>query len=398
MSRKRKIGFVIPWYGEDIVGGAEAQCRRLAEELVKTGLEVEVLTTCARDLLSGWSKNHYREDVYEVSGVTVRRFRLRPADLTSFRIINDRLLAGLPISPEEEQCFIMESVNSDRLYDFIEKNRADYYYVFTPYLFGTTYWGSQCCAGEGFLIPCLHDEAYAGLQIFRSLFKRFKGILFYSRPEMTLARRLYQLDAAHLTLIGGGVDTDIRGNGAIFRQQHSLSAPFILYVGRRDETKNLPLLVRYFCSYKERNRSNLKLVLAGDGPVEIPAGFETQIKDLGFLSEQAKHDAYAAATLVCQPSAKESFSIVIMEAWLQETPVLVHADCPVTVYHCLRSNGGLYFRDYGEFEGCLSYLLGNPEVRRKMGWLGKRYVERNCRWERVVAQFVEAVLGPTEAG
>ena len=58
MSRKRKIGFVIPWYGEDIVGGAEAQCRRLAEELVKTGLEVEVLTTCARDLLSGWNKNH----------------------------------------------------------------------------------------------------------------------------------------------------------------------------------------------------------------------------------------------------------------------------------------------------------------------------------------------------
>ena len=398
MSRKRKIGFVIPWYGEDIVGGAEAQCRRLAEELVKTGLEVEVLTTCARDLLSGWSKNHYREDVYKVGGVTVRRFRLRSADLTSFRIINDRLLAGLPISPEEEQCFITESVNSDRLYDFIEKNRVDYYYVFTPYLFGTTYWGSQCCAGEGFLIPCLHDEAYAGLQIFRSLFKRFKGILFYSQPEMTLARRLYQLDAAHLTLIGGGVDMDIRGNGAIFREQHDLSAPFILYVGRRDETKNLPLLVRYFCFYKERNRSNVKLVLAGDGPVEIPAGFETQIFDLGFLSEQAKHDAYAAATLVCQPSARESFSIVIMEAWLQETPVLVHADCPVTVYHCLRSNGGLYFRDYGEFEGCLSYLLGNPEVRGKMGWLGRRYVERNCRLERGVARFVEAVLGPAEAG
>jgi glycosyltransferase involved in cell wall biosynthesis len=215
---------------------------------------------------------------------------------------------------------------------------------------------------------------------------------------MALARRLYQLNATRLTLIGGGVDTEVRGNGATFREQHSLSAPFILYVGRRDETKNLPLLVRYFCTYKERDRSNLKLVLAGDGPVEIPVGFETELLDLGFLSEQAKHDAYAAATLVCQPSVKESFSIVIMEAWLQETPVLVHADCPVMVYHCLRSNGGLYFRDYREFEGCLSYLLGNPEMRRKMGQLGRRYVERNCRWERVVDRFVEAVLGPTEAG
>jgi len=398
MIRRRKIGFVVPWYGEDIVGGAEAQCRWLAEELVKAESEVEVLTTCARDLLSGWSRNHYREGVYKVGGVTVRRFRLRPADLTSFRIINDRLLAGLSISPEEEQCFITESVNSDQLYDFIEKNRANYHYVFTPYLFGTTYWGSQRCAGEGFLIPCLHDEAYADLQIFRLLFKRFKGILFYSRPEMALAQRLYQLDPAHLRLIGGGVDTDLRGNGAVFRERHSLSTPFILYVGRRDETKNLPLLIRYFCTYKERNGSDLKLVLVGDGPVETPAGFENEILDLGFLSEQVKHDACAAATLVCQPSVKESFSIVIMEAWLQETPVLVHADCPVTVHHCLRSNGGLYFRDYWEFEGCLSYLLDNPEVRRKMGRLGRRYVERNCRWERVVDRLVEAVLGPTEAG
>jgi alcohol dehydrogenase (cytochrome c) len=36
-----------------------------------------------------------------------------------------------------------------------------------------------------------------------------------------------------------------------------------------------------------------------------------------------KYDAYAGANLLCQPSLHESFSIVLMEAWLAETPVLV---------------------------------------------------------------------------
>ena len=45
----QKIGFVIPWYGENIPGGAEMELREVATHLQKAGMEVEILTTCVKD-------------------------------------------------------------------------------------------------------------------------------------------------------------------------------------------------------------------------------------------------------------------------------------------------------------------------------------------------------------
>ena len=70
-----------------------------------------------------------------------------------------------------------------------------------------------------------------------------------------------------------------------------------------------------------------------------------------------KQMAYAAADIFCMPSVLESYSLVVMEAWLQGTPALVHADCAVTVDHCQRANAGLWFRSYREFDACLERLL-----------------------------------------
>ena len=55
-----KFAFVIPWYGVNIPGGAEAEARRTAEHLHRAGVPVEVLTTCVRDFRADWSVNHHR--------------------------------------------------------------------------------------------------------------------------------------------------------------------------------------------------------------------------------------------------------------------------------------------------------------------------------------------------
>ena len=44
-SRPLRVGFVVPRYGDDIVGGAETLVRGLAEHLAAAGSTVEVLTT-----------------------------------------------------------------------------------------------------------------------------------------------------------------------------------------------------------------------------------------------------------------------------------------------------------------------------------------------------------------
>ncbi|MHB1416347.1 MAG: glycosyltransferase family 4 protein [Chloroflexota bacterium] len=392
------IAFVVPWYGEEVVGGAETLVRQLAENLhARRGLAVEVLTTCAKDGAGGWSADFHKEGISADRGVTVRRFKLDRRPKTRFDDVNSRLMRGIGVTPEEEALFLREIVNSSRLYDFIERNKDNHVFVFAPYPFGTTYWGAQVAPDRSFLIPCLHDEGYAHMTVMREMFQTFQKLLFLSLPEMALARRLYGLPEERLFLLGAGVDVEARGDADRFRERFGVGGPFVLYVGRRSEGKNTPLLIDYFCRFKERTSSprlrDLKLVLAGSGPMDIPTEHRADVVDLGFLSEEEKQDAYAAALVTCQPSAKESFSLVIMESWVQGTPVLVHADCEVTREHCLKSNGGLFFANYGEFAGCLEYFDANPARRRKMGRLGGEYVRANSSWERITERFVGAIVG-----
>jgi glycosyltransferase involved in cell wall biosynthesis len=127
----------------------------------------------------------------------------------------------------------------------------------------------------------------------------------------------------------------------------------------------------------------------GEGGEPIPP--HQDIIQLGFQQEQAKLDAYAAATVLCQPSFNESFSIVIMESWLAHVPVLVHGSCDVTRHHVCKSRGGLYFSTYDDFMGAVDWFLANPDLRGRMGQNGWRYVTSNYNWDAVVRRF-EAAL------
>lgn len=386
-----KIAFVIPWYGEDISGGAESECRRTAENLHKRGYDVEVLTTCVKEFESDWSANYYNEGNYRINGVTVRRFRVRPRDAELFHSINYKLLNHLSISQQEEEHFVKESVNSDNLYRYIGQHIEDRIFIFIPYLYGTTYWGSRICPERSYVIPCLHDEPYAHLGIYKRMFREVKGVIFHSLPEQELAQRLCHLDEGSSLLVGEGVDTEVRGDAEAFRRKYGIKEDFVLYAGRKGKSKNTPLLIEYIREYQARRVSDLKLVLIGSGFAQIPYPAKETIIDLGFVPRRDMFDAMTAATLVCQPSLNESFSLAIMESWVCGTAVLVHADCAVTTYHCRRSNGGLYFRDYAEFEECLDLLLSNPGLRRKMAALGGEYVRSNYNWDLVVERFVRAI-------
>ena len=102
---------------------------------------------------------------------------------------------------------------------------------------------------------------------------------------------------------------------------------------------------------------------------------------------QDKYDAYAAATVLCQPSFNESFSLVIMESWLAGRPVMVADQCEVTKNFCKESNGGLWFKDYFEFEGALNYILSNPSIADSMGSNGRNFVKENFSWDAIIDKY-----------
>jgi glycosyltransferase involved in cell wall biosynthesis len=170
----------------------------------------------------------------------------------------------------------------------------------------------------------------------------------------------------------------------------------LLYVGRREPDKNTPQLIDYFIRYKTRHPGDLRLTFVGAGD-PLP-----RRNDLIETEPDWSSDAmYRDADVFCHPSINESFSIVLMQAWLAELPAIVHGDCAVTREHCERSNGGLWFRSYVEFEELLDRLLASPALRSQLGRNGRAYVEREYSWDAVLRRFdsaMEQILGPVAAG
>ena len=383
-----KIAFICPWYGKDIAGGAEAECRRTVENLHQRGVAVEVWTTCLRDFEGDWSLNHYRVGDYQVEGVPVKRFAVSRRNGELFGRLNQQIMNGEPVTREEENLFFEQMINSPGLYQHIQRHGSEALLVFIPYLFSTTYFGARIHPDRSFIIPCLHDEGYSRLSLLQECYHRVRGLVFHTRAEMELGIDRFRLRADQCHLFGEGIDTDITPEPERFRLKYALKDPYVLYAGRRDAGKNTPLLMNYFALFKKRFPSPLRLVLIGNIPVRIPLERREDILDFGFVPRQDKIDAYGGAALFCQPSVMESFSIVIMEAWLCGTPVLVNARCPVTVEHCLQSQGGLFFEDYLEFEGCLQALLEQPDLSRNLAENGRRYVLDHFHWDRVCEKFI----------
>lgn len=383
-----KIAFVTPWFGPSIPGGMESTTRRTAAQLQAAGYEVEILTTCIRDFFSDWGKNYHPEGVTTELGVTVRRFRVSGRDRLAFQQLNIRLMNRQAISPHEEAIFAAEMFDCPQLYSYIKEHCDEYFFFFIPYLFATTIFGATICPERSIIIPCLHDEGYAYLDIFRQIIPKPRAMVLHVNAELELVEEIYGPSSSQIReVIGLGVDSDFVADGTRFRNKYELDEPFVLAVGRREAGKNTPLLLAYWRRYIKENGTNAKLVLVGPGEIVLHEELSGHVVDLGFIPLQDKYDAYAAADLLCQPSVRESFSLVIMEAWLTETPVLVNGRCDVTVEHCRRSNGGLYFTNYDEFAAAVDFLLVDDKIVRKLGQNGRQYVLANYEWSIIVDRY-----------
>lgn len=389
----KKIGFVIPWYADGIPGGAEMELREVASHLHYAGIPIEILTTCVREFGADWSENYYKEgEDRTANGIPIRRFKARKRDAAAFDAVNAKLMSNIPITPEEEDVFLAEMVNSPDLYAYMEQHSEDYsLFVFIPYMFGTTYNGLKICPEKSVMIPCFHDEAYAYLSCFREIFPTAAGMIFNAQPEAELAEKLYRFSERGVKTItmGIGMDTDIVSDPADFRQKYGIGEKFVLYAGRKDEGKNVHTLVKYFAEYIKRRETDLRLVLIGGGSIDLPGELvkNGRILDLGFVDRQDKYNALGAAEFLCQPSKNESFSLVIMESWLCGRPVLVHEECSVTRNFVSESNGGLYFGNYFEFEGCADYMLAHKNTAWRMGSNGRDYVRTHFDWDVIVEKY-----------
>ncbi len=390
------ITIVSPWYGPDTAGGAETQARSLARALHAQGVPLRIWTSTGRDSFHPTATAHYPPGHSTLDGIPIWRFRPDQPDergVPRFFQRHRQFLPPLERFAPHELRLLGTLLSSDELYAAILAERAQSRFIFLPYPFPTTFWGALLAGKQGFLLPCLHDEPYARYSTYRYLFEQVQGVLANSPAEAALAQQLYNLPVERICMAGEGIDLRPRGNGAALRQRYGLEdCRVLLYAGRREPSKNTPLLLAYVREYWARRGGQLRLLLLGKGDVAVPRALQPLVLDLGYTDEQTKHDAYAAADLFVQPSTMESFSIVLMEAWLQGTPALVHADCAVTADHVQRSAAGLTFADFGTFAAALDLLLPDSQLRHTLGERGRAFVLATCRWDEVARRTANFVL------
>lgn len=378
-----RIAFVVPRYGPEINGGAELLCRLLAERLARHA-EVEVLTTCARDLMT-W-RNHYPPGVERINGVPVRRFQVDyERHPRAFQRFSEMVMGGARSFFDQVQWMALQGPFSSGLLNYLSWMRHRYdLFLFMPYLYCTTYLGVQRVPERAVLCPLTHDEPPVYLDLFEALFHLPRGFIYVTREERDFVHRRFHNAHIPYRVLGVGIDVPPVPDEAI------PPGEYIVYAGRVDLSKGCDILIQYFMQYKAEHPGPLRLILIGDVSMDIPE--HPDICALGFISEEENQRRFAwlrGARVFVMPSLYESLSLATLEAWAYGVPALVNGRTAVLRGHCHRSNGGLYYNDYDEFAAALHLLLTNEPLRQALGRNGARYVEQNYRWETVEQGYLE---------
>lgn len=394
MNQRPKLAFVLPWYGQEIPGGAEAEAHRTIKHLAAAGYTVEVFTTCIKDFFADWHKNHHRPGSRTENGILVHRYPVGPRNKAKFDLLNQKIIGRIPLTPQETADFADNFINAPDLLAAIYKNRNNYLFFFIPYLFPTTYYGLPLVPQNSVLIPCLHNEGYAFTPLMRRTMPLAGAMVYHTESERRLAQSIYDLpDTQIQTVLGEGVDAFEPGDGQAFKQKFGIDGPYILYAGRKSHEKNVWQLMTYWNEYilNGGRYDRLKLIFIGPGSVEIPPLMKDNTLDLGYVSALDKRNAFAGASVFVQPSLNESFSLVLMDAWQAGKPVLVNGFSDVLVEHVQRAQGGLYYGSHEEFVAMVDWLLDHVEEAAQMGQNGRKYVQDNYMWEQIIPKY-EALI------
>jgi glycosyltransferase involved in cell wall biosynthesis len=383
--RPLKIAVVVQRYGADISGGAELHARYIAERLARH-VDVEVLSTCARDYIT-W-KNELPSGDDTVNGIRVRRFPVaHPRNTDDFGRRSRRVFNETHSLADELGWIDSEGPTSPALVQHLRQSAADYDYVV---LFSFRYYhawhGARAVPDRAVLVPTAERDPAVGLAIFQPVFRGVRAIMHNSLEERALIEHVSGRRGPSV-VVGVGSEIPERTDPSRFRRTFGVSRPFALYIGRIDENKGCRELFSFFTRYAAGSPQALDLLLIGSKVLEIPA--HPRIRHLGFVSDADKFDALAAADVLIMPSPYESLSMVTLEAWALGRPVLVNGRCDVLRGQAIRSNAGLYYETFHEFAEALRALEATGPLGAALGQNGRAYFREHYTWPVIERKYLD---------
>lgn len=381
-----KIAIVVQRYGAEINGGAELHARYVAERLSRHAT-VEVLTTCAKDYIT-W-KNEWPAGEETLNRIKVRRFPVsRPRDTGDFGRRSAMVFDCTHSLADELAWLDSEGPCSPALVRHIGRVRDEFdFFLFFSARYYHAWHGARAVLDKAILVPTAERDPAAGLSIMGTLFRGVRALMYNSLEERNLIQGVSGNQSVPGTVVGVGSMVPDRTQPWRFRKKFNVKRPFVIYIGRIDENKGCPALFEHFINYAANYPNGLDLVLLGNAVIPVPK--HPRIRSLGFVSDEDKFDALAAADLLVMPSPFESLSMVALEAWALGTPVLVNGACDVLRGQTLRANGGLYYESSEEFAEGLYCLEASGPIGAILGRQGREFFSRHYTWPVIERKYLD---------
>jgi glycosyltransferase involved in cell wall biosynthesis len=381
-----KIAIVVQRYGTDINGGAELHARYVAERLSRHA-SVQVITTCAKDYLT-W-KNEWPTGVETINGIKVHRFPVsHPRNTDDFGRRSAHVFERTHSLSEELAWLDSEGPRSPTLIRHLEKVKDEFdFFLFFSARYYHAWHGARAVPGKAILVPTAERDPAVGLHLFGPLFRNVRALMYNSYEERALIHGVSGNQAVPGVVVGVGSEIPERTQPWRFRKKYNVKRPFVIYIGRVDANKGCPALFDHFINYAANYPRGLDLVLLGNAVIPVPS--HPRIRALGFVSDEDKFDALAAADALVMPSPFESLSMVALEAWALGKPVLVNGACDVLRGQTLRSNGGLYYETFEEFAEALYSLEATGPLGAILGRQGREYFKRHYAWPVIERKYLE---------
>ncbi|EMY77947.1 glycosyltransferase, group 1 family protein [Leptospira weilii serovar Ranarum str. ICFT] len=449
----KKIAVVSPIFSDQVSGGSEKLIFQFVE-LLAADFEITVLTTRSLDYIT-WKnsipieeKNLFHEGTnlskpirfekrssslggkYKVLRFTVEKQRnIEKFDRLSKKILAHQNKENVRHWLREQGPYVPE------LIQFIESRKSEYdLFFFVSYLYYPLVFGLPLVAEKSVVIPTFHDEAAAYLPIYKEVLTDQSSYSFNTPEELEVFRNVLGYEPSTYSIIGMNLNLDRYWDESVSKRKFNIfessnpsenfktsssskniqssnsqerskvsntrtissaskEVPFLLYVGRVDQGKGFLEMAEWFVEWKKNTEFPHKLKIAGKIVSKIPSKIlENQNIDfLGFVEEPIKLELLQSCACLINSSPLESFSIVLMEVWLNGKPALVNGRSDVLKGHCLRSNGGLFYSDRKSFFATLDYILDHPNESIEMGANGKKYVEQNFNPKTVKEKLLRLI-------
>jgi glycosyltransferase involved in cell wall biosynthesis len=187
----------------------------------------------------------------------------------------------------------------------------------------------------------------------------------------SLGDEALQLGAREVRVIPSGVELPLHVG-------EEAEPPEVLYAGRLSREKGVLELVEA--------AHGLNLVVAGDGPLRarVPGA-------RGFVPHDELERLYARAAVVACPSRREGFGVACLEAMAHARPVVATAVGGLRdlVVH---EETGLVVPpgDPDALRTALLDLLGDLELRRRLGAAGRRRAQERFSWDAAAEATIRA--------